>query len=187
MFKASRKKIFIGFIFLSVFLWFQNCGQIAKDNLLSEESQSDSKSSSIDIENLKSIDFEYTKTELQDRGGGRMVEVPVSNVLKLEVTGERYILDDESKWRCLTDADTNELNQILGGAAICETKSQENQVCTMEYKSPYAILKYVSKDIRLGEQTSGCSSIDLCESYPDLLKGYLADLKTNLRPECQGY
>lgn len=185
MFKAYRKKIFIGFIFLSVFLWFQNCGQIAKDNLLSQESQSGLQSTSIDIENLKSIDFEYTNTEIQDRGGGRMVEVQVSSVLKLDITRERYILNDESEWYCLTEADAKELSQILSGASICETKLQENQVCTMEYKNPYAILKYTNKDIRLGEKTSGCSSIDLCESYPDLLKGFLADLKANLRPVCE--
>lgn len=182
MFKAYRKKIFVGFVFLSAFLWFQNCGQIAKDNLLTDSPQNSL--NSIDIENLKSINFEYTKTEVQDRGGGRMVEVQTPGLLVLDVTLERYTFNNEATWHCLTEADVKELSQILSSASICEKKAQDNQVCTMIYKNPYAILKYANKDIRLGEQTSGCDSIDLCEAYPDLLKGFLADLKANPRAEC---
>lgn len=175
----NRKTLITAAVFCVTLLWFQNCGQVSKDNMLTDENNVFEGSRAIDTENLKMLEHQFTTTEAQDRGGGRIVEVPVQNELLIDLVQGTYSFKNSSDKFCLSEEDKSELNQILSGANICEKRAESGQVCTMEYALPYAVLKFDNDEIRLGEKTSGCESLDLCEAYPAVLKGYLADLKNN--------
>lgn len=184
MFSLNKAKISAILVFFLTLFWFQNCGQVNKDDTLGGQATaletSRESTSSVDTNNLKSMTYQFTEAQVQDRGGGRIVEVPTTQIMTINLQQGIYTFQGADEEYCLNNADKSEIQSILSSASICETKPENSEtVCAEIYKVPYATLVYENDEIRLGEGTSSCHLVDLCESYPQMLKGVLADLKNN--------
>lgn len=184
MFSLNKAKISAILVFFLTLFWFQNCGQVKKDDTLGSSinvlETSRESTSSVDTNNLKSMTYQFIETQEQDRGGGRIIEVPTTQIMTINLQQGTYSFQGSDEQYCLNNADKSEIQSILSSASICETKPENSEtVCAEIYKVPYATLVYENDEIRLGEGTSSCHLVDLCESYPQMLKGLLADLKNN--------
>lgn len=86
---------------------------------------------------------------------------------------------------CLNSQDLYTLGSILAASKICEEKipaQNSSQVCTMEYKYPYAKLHILnSEPVALGEVFNACSSgFDLCGDRKNQLQTFLGQVQSSL-------
>ncbi|MGZ3742222.1 MAG: hypothetical protein ACXWRE_00735 [Pseudobdellovibrionaceae bacterium] len=151
-----------------------------------------------------------TPTEKVDVSQTEMVEIPESAYLEsqlqqditaasptstfsahhLEIdvkTGVVHVVDQNNEvlvglQYCLNSSDMSELHTILDSAKVCEDQAVEDgQVCTAEYRFPYAKLHFLDSEISLGEALSGCNKgPDLCGDQKDMLQGLLTHIQGDL-------
>ena len=165
---------------------FQNCGkpQLQNESSIIQPSASETsqfnKFSTEGVKNMTMWDGDRTRFLDLDLGTGVMVAV------------ENYGDDQSgSTHYCLSESKKSEINSILQDSEICEpvekSKSEKNEVCTMIYTYPYAILSADGIEVRLGERTDGCQKpVDLCGAKAQLLKEKVQNLLQNLNQySCQ--
>lgn len=91
------------------------------------------------------------------------------------------------KTYCATSEQIDELKALLSASEVCippEKVIDENQICTMEYKYPYATLSSDKLELKLGEQSGGCDvPVDLCGQQKDLLRGWISHLLSELKKQ----
>lgn len=191
-----RRYVFAGFAFCLV-VGYQNCSS----QKLSDINSSDSLNNPTEVQPSEKIDVSQTETlEIPESAYLESQLQPAlqqskpestfaSHHLEIDVkTGVIHVLDQNNEivngvQYCLTVSEVGELHTILDSAKICEDKAvvDEQRVCTMEYRFPYAKLHFPATEISLGEAMSGChKGPDLCGEHKDLLQGFLAHVQSNL-------
>jgi hypothetical protein len=85
---------------------------------------------------------------------------------------------------CLNSRELFDLNSILSSAKLCEDKAanrSSEQLCTLEYRFPYARLHFLDSEVALGEKFDACSKgVDLCGDQKDQLQSYLGNVQSTL-------
>ncbi len=166
----------IGFVML---LSFQNCGKPPGNG--SSSSETPATISEAPAFNKLSIQS-YTTLAVWDYLRSQYLDVNLQ-------TGEMISFAEAGQIRgltyCVAPARMDELRKILSAAEICEplvrTSEVPGQVCTMQYRYPYASLVEKTGEMRLGEKTSGCDiPIDLCGEKAVLLKNWTKVIVSNL-------
>lgn len=110
-----------------------------------------------------------------DYSEGRTLDVDVATghvAVYLEYGNER----DED--RCLNETQTQQLQQLLSQAEVCEpivsADHYTDRNCAMNYRAPYAVLVAGADSMRLGEKTNGCDiPTDLCGENAQALQDFV--------------
>lgn len=176
---------------LILLISFQNCqkppyADEINSQVLNAIGSSGSDYNKVDLnqEAVDSINFLIQDSQIVSRAG-KTYQINYNKTLQINLkTGnilESSDLSGETAHYCLTEALKNELIAILKSSQVC--KKQQNSpagsVCTQVMKLPYAQVMTSREQFDLGSASDGCgnNSIDLCESQPDLLKGYIEAIK----------
>jgi hypothetical protein len=171
------RKTYLAVIGFVLVLSFQNCSQApqpgGKDVGAGEASAPTYNKYSVSSYSTLAV-WDYVRSQYLDVNlqTGEMVSYAEAG----QVRGETF---------CVPLAQMKELHQILNSAEVCEpiVNSQElaGQVCTMQYRYPYASLVDKSDEVRLGEKTNGCDvPIDLCGDKAQQLKNWTKSIVSNL-------
>lgn len=180
-----NKKAFAIFAFLILIFSFQNCSQNSNLKNLSK-TEDENKKEYPNVVVPADTEFLIITNDLEKSG-------IVAENFKLDVQrGVAEIENPQSKEKgesyCLTEDQQEELQSILEQSQVCYPEHKEveddDRVCTMEYKYPYATLLAPYFEVKLGETSSGCDKpIDLCEEKSDMLKGFVSYLLKNLKKQ----
>ena len=194
-----KRYVFAGFAFCLV-IGFQNCSK----NNFTDMNTTDALGNPMIATPIEKLDVSQTETVeipessfLESKLQADILQAKsTSNFsthhLEIDVkTGVIHVIEDSSGESipsiqyCLNNRDLYSLNSILSASKICEEKipaKNTNQVCTMQYKFPYAKLHISnSEPVALGEVFNACSSgFDLCGEQKDQLQAFLGQVQTNL-------
>lgn len=177
------------FLILSSFVLifaFQNCQQADMSNGANQKvgaasSDVNAESPLISGQPLNAMTYYYNNS--LNKGVTREEAAVASrpNSLQLNLLSGQIQVAGDSQQYCLSSIEIDELKEILKQANVCRVKpSSDLQVCAMVYQSPYAVMHFSNQDVSLGEARSSCEKVDLCDAYPDLVKGFFASVVTNL-------
>ena len=176
----------IGLFMTALVLSYQNCGSPQTPMGASGESTLkgiDSNSSQVEAESWTGIEF-VSESANSPRGERYHLDLNTGEIVAFS---ELAAKPSEQRRLCLTEDELDEIRAIIETSSVCEPVEQvrEDQMCTMQYESPYAWL--VSEDNRgeailaLGEKSNGCDQpTDLCGDHPNLLKGFIAAVARDL-------
>lgn len=191
-----KRYVFTGFAFCLI-ICFQNC--------------SPHQFSDVSASNAFSNPTEVTPTEKVDVSQTEIVEIPESTYLESQLeadilaanptsafaahhlqidvkTGVVHVVDQNYETLtgiqyCLSPGEMSELRTILSSSKLCENQAISDQqlVCTAEYRFPYARLQVLDSKISLGESTSGChKGPDICGVQKEMLQGLLAHIQSSI-------
>lgn len=161
---------------VAIAVFFQNCsdgeGRIRALEAQSQTSVEANQSYKIQVDNTDTLIFN---------------NLPLENsafAIDLQ-TGEIANLDKSSGQKfCLSQGELSELQAILSTASVCippERDASDGRLCAQVMREPYAELLSGNGSFRLGEASDSCSqALDLCDGQGDLLKGFIAHIKSNL-------
>lgn len=161
---------------------FQNCKSADLSSSGADQKLSSSEGSVdaplISGQPLNSVTYYFSPSS-----GVNKTEVDLSqrpSSLQLDVNSGQIQVAGDSKKYCLSEDDISELKEILKQANLCRVKPKADQICAMIYKSPYAVMHFENGDVSLGEARSSCDRVDLCNAYPEIVKGFFASVVSNL-------
>ncbi len=208
--RGISKRNLIGFLaFTGLVLSFQNCGQnlsSIKENsslVASSDTGSNQKAPTteksiydklnvLEIPENPSLDESLSQTisgamaKPENLFASKRLYVdPKSGQIKVVDQNEVEIQGVEF---CMSEEDVSELQAILASAQMCSaTEPSADQVCSQEFKYPYAKLHMDSDVVAVGESYSSCQrGPDLCGEYSALLKNFLSYIVVNLKSmQCQ--
>ena len=174
------------FIFILLFS-FQNCQNSSPPNeTRSQALNSLSTGAAIDLnqESMTSVNFLMSDSKVVHQAGNSY-QINYNKKLQIDLkTGEISVtndLDSQTDSYCLTESLKNELVTILKSSQICKTQPNlpEGQVCTQALRLAYAQVQTQRENFDLGSATDGCgnNAVDLCGDQPNLLKGYIENIK----------
>jgi hypothetical protein len=197
--EMMKRYVFAGFTFCLV-IGFQNCSK----NNFTDMNQGDALGNpavatpieKLDVSQTEKIEIpesSYLESKLQaDILQTKATSNFSTHHLEIEVrTGVIQVIEDnngeaiQGLQYCLNSQDVAALNSILSSSNICEDKvanTGHDQVCTMEYKFPYAKLHIADAEpVNLGEVFNACSKgFDLCGDQKELLQNYLGQVQSSL-------
>ncbi|MBC7421647.1 MAG: hypothetical protein H7328_13040 [Bdellovibrio sp.] len=169
---------------------FQNCQKVPLANdVAALPSVAQLNNSKIDLkdEKLNQVDFVITEKETVTRGS-HTFDLMVNKTLQISLSsGVFQVVSDLGEGLvpyCLTESLRHELLSILKSSQICIAPDEPaGQVCAQVIKLPYAQILTDIDQYDLGSATDSCGSgaQDLCGSQADMLKGYVAALKTQYK------
>lgn len=172
----SVQKLFALFAVVAIFLSFQNCSRKGDHAAILESTRQPADAQKLSVEGFREILF-------YDPQNGVQYELDISSG-KIKVMNDNGI--DQGTENCLSDAQKDELGQILAQAEICEPHQQANsdRVCAQSYQYPYAAFINGGTVIRLGEKKDSCSiPADLCGDKGQKLRTFSQELVKN-PPAC---
>lgn len=161
-------------------LFFQNCGkppstmdmEQAQAGIVSP-AQNFNKYSASEFSVLSLWDFNHSRFLDLDRQSGRIVAYEQGG----QVQGETFQLPPEK---------LSELERILDSAEVCEPiinpEDRQDQMCSMAYRYPYAILVEQGQEIRLGEKADSCDiPSDICGEKAKELQSWVSEVVNSFK------
>lgn len=183
-------KIFAGFVAstLILLLSFQNCQKPPHPDEINQPSNFvGAQKIDLNQEVVESVNLMYQDSKVVTKASNNYT-VLYNKTLQIDLnTGiilESSDIDSATANYCLSDELKSELVSILKSSQVCKAGSQSSgQVCGQAIRLPYAQLITSRDQFDLGSASDTCGSnaIDLCDSQPDLLKGYIQNLKTQYK------
>lgn len=170
---------------------FQNCQKAPYQDEISSLSKNASGTSSSNKVNLSEqrvdqVQF-ISKGPQTVTNNGKTYSLVVNTTQQVDLaTGKISVSSDASadvQAYCLTDSLKNELLNIVKASSVCKSTAQSSaQACSQVLKLPYARIITSNEQFELGSATDGCGSnaVDLCDDQPSLLKGFAANLNSQL-------
>lgn len=175
------------FLILSSFVLivsFQNCKQADLSNTANQKvgaTDANSEAPLISDQPLNAMTYYYNSSLNKGVTRDQVDAVSRPGSLQLDLGSGHVQVAGDTNLYCLSSDEIGELKEILKQANICRVKPQsEIHACAMIYQSPYAVMHFANQDIGLGEARSSCDKVDLCDAYPDLVKGFFAAVVANL-------
>lgn len=177
---------------------FQNCSpsQLGETGSLDASSQQNPVTGAriSDLVPSKAVAIEIPNSPIVDSGVGAAYSKAINsfNSYSLILNPQTGVINalrgngevDSAIEFCLNSQQIAELEYLLENARLYNDldKSQEpDQICTMDYRYPYAKLYFDDQKVSLGEKFSGCHiGADLEKTSSLKLKSFLGDLLTNL-------
>lgn len=181
---GTLKRIILAFGFVSLVFTFQNCQQNPGAQSTSSGGGVETKSVPlISDQSLEAMTYYISPTNSKavtraELDSTQRPQAPRELLLNLR-NGVVMVQNDSTRY-CITDSEKSELQQILKQASLCQSQAAAGQLCNLSYVSPYAVMHFANEDIALGEARSSCEKVDLCDAYPDLIKGFFASIARNL-------
>lgn len=170
---------------------FQNCQKaLHPDEISGNVSQSSTALNSVskvDLgqESVDTVQFLVPDTKVVSKAGNNY-QVNYNKILDINlqsgVLTETSDLDSASVSYCLPDSVKEELLSIIKSSQVCQTPQQESsgEVCIQSVTQAYASVFTSNNQFDLGFSSSPCSGsrTDLCGEQSDVLKGFIASLKS---------
>lgn len=164
--------VFVSFLLI---ISFQNCGKPQ----VPQQSESSSQSSELSYNKFALDSFKVLS--VWDFMNLQYLDINLANgsIQVFEEAGQGVGATYQLK-----QIEIDKLNSILSQAEICEpivTLPDPQQVCSLMYRYPYAILVNLGDEVRLGEMTNGCDvPVDLCGAKAQQLKAWSSKLVEKL-------
>lgn len=175
---------------LILLLSFQNCQKPPHPDEINQSAlnlQGGSQKIDLNHEVVESVNLIYQDSKVVSKANNSYTVV-YNKTLQVDLnTGiilESSDIETVTANYCLTEALKNELVSILKSSQVCKSGAQvSGQVCGQSMKLPYAQLITSRDQFDLGSASDTCGSnaIDLCDAQPDLLKGYIQNLKSQYK------
>lgn len=175
---------------LILLLSFQNCQKPPHPDEINQSALNLAGSAQkIDLnqEVVESINLIYQDSKVVTKASNNYTVI-YNKTLQIDLnTGiilESSDIDSNTANYCLTESLKSELVSILKASQVCKAGNQPSgQVCGQAMRLPYAQLITSRDQFDLGSASDTCGSnaIDLCDSQPDLLKGYIQNLKSQYK------
>ena len=172
---------------------FQNCSQPPQ---ATQKNESVTNSFNLEISNSLANKINLNEESIENvllyfeeikkiEKSGNLFSIKFNKLLTLNLGSNQIIesndLDSNTQIFCLTDELKSELLSLLNASQICKSQPvlEEGQACAKNIISPYAEVITNAHVYELGYASDSCGhdAVDLCGDQPQLLAGYITNLK----------
>lgn len=176
----KAKFIFSGIVMSFLLMSYQNCGKVSQTAALNGGKSVEQKPAVLSLNEASSLVLlgDYTNSEF----GAYMYKVNVETGEVLRTMYEVPANDPSNKpvKLCIEESKRLALEVEYNKSSVClfKAKADSHTVCTMEYISPYAIIKDdTNNSYKLGENAKACNDYyDLCTDNRDSFVKAAADI-----------
>lgn len=172
------------FLVIVLFFSYQNCSQKQFPVETAQKSQSVDSRKLSDLE-VSTLKF-FTEQDSEIQKGSHKFYVKTKKLYSLDassgVLAEHDQAADSLNTYCLTPELVSEIHSIIARSSICKSGPAKAEVCAQVITEPYAELVTSNEVIQLGSASDACGSnkVDLCETQPNELKGWIETVRSQL-------